>query len=243
MLRILLAVVIFVPPTFDVSAAKLFWKLAACGIFAEAWPTFLLLKPHLPRACSGQVNSNHDMAKCLALIPARGGSKGVLRKNIALVGGKPLLAWTIESALKANCIERVIVSTDDEQIAQVARDLGAEVPFLRPAELARDDTRRNHPLLHAVEWLAAHENYFPEWVILLQPTSPLRSSDDIEAAFALALDRHADAVVSITPACVHPFWTKKIDETGRLSDFVASNKSETRRQDPLLPTRPMGRSI
>ena len=171
------------------------------------------------------------MLKCLALIPARGGSKGIPRKNIALVGGKPLLAWTIESALKANCIERVIVSTDDEQIAQVARDLGAEVPFLRPAELARDDTPGVDPLLHAVEWLAAHENYFPEWLILLQPTSPLRSSDDIEAAFALALDRHADAVVSTTPACIHPFWTKKIDETGRLSDFVASNKSETRRQD------------
>jgi CMP-N,N'-diacetyllegionaminic acid synthase len=171
------------------------------------------------------------MLKCLALIPARGGSKGVPRKNVALVGGKPLLAWTIESALKADCIERVIVSTDDEQIAQVARDLDAEVPFLRPAELARDDTPGIDPLLHAVEWLAAHENYLPEWVILLQPTSPLRTSNDIEEAFALARDRHAEAVVSITSAPVHPFWIKKIDTMGRLSDFVASDKSETRRQD------------
>jgi CMP-N,N'-diacetyllegionaminic acid synthase len=171
------------------------------------------------------------MPKCLALIPARGGSKGVPRKNIARVGGKPLIAWTIESALKADCIERVIVSTDDEEIAQVARHLGAEVPFLRPAELARDDTPGIDPLLHAVEWLAAHENYLPEWVMLLQPTSPLRTSGDITAAFALARDRQADAVVSITSASVHPFWTKKIDETGRLSDFVASNESETRRQD------------
>lgn len=171
------------------------------------------------------------MSKSLALIPARGGSKGIPRKNIAPVGGKPLLAWTIESALKADCVERVIVSTDDEEIARVARDWGAETPFLRPAELARDDTPGIDPVIHAVEWLAEKENYLPEWVVLLQPTSPLRSSNDIQGAFALARDRHADCVVSMTDACDHPFWTKKIDGAGRVSEFLTLDQSYANRQD------------
>jgi len=171
------------------------------------------------------------MLNCVALIPARGGSKGIPHKNIAEAGGKPLIAWTIECALEAGGIERVIVSTDDEQIARVARDWGATTPFLRPAELARDDTPGIDPVIHAVEWLATNENYLPEWVLLLQPTSPLRNCHDIQDAFALARDRHADCIVSITEARDHPFWTKKVNGAGRLSEFLTLDQSYARRQD------------
>src|SRR5205807_4119498 len=115
--------------------------------------------------------------------------------------------------------------------ARVARDWGAETPFLRPAELARDDTPGVDPVIHAVDWLATKENYLPEWVILLQPTSPLRNCIDIQDAFALARNRNANCVVSITEACNHPFWTKKIDRAGCLSEFLISDHPYTRRQD------------
>ncbi|HQC21081.1 MAG TPA: acylneuraminate cytidylyltransferase family protein, partial [Anaerolineaceae bacterium] len=110
----------------------------------------------------------------LALIPARGGSKGIPRKNIRDFGGAPLIAWSIAAALRAETVTRVIVSTDDEEIAAVAREWGAETPFLRPAELAQDDTTDYPVFRHALDWLAAHENYRPEVVVQLRPTSPVR---------------------------------------------------------------------
>lgn len=161
-----------------------------------------------------------ENSKCLVVIPARGGSKGLPRKNISDVAGKPLIAWTIECARDAECVERTIVSTDTEEIAEAARRCGAEVPFLRPAELAQDDTPGIAPLLHAIDWLSTNEGYFPEWVMLLQATSPLRIAQDIDDAFAFAQRCNAQRVVSLTPAKHHPYWMKQIDSAGRLSDFV-----------------------
>src|SRR4051794_40245817 len=113
------------------------------------------------------------MATVAALIPARGGSKSIPRKNIASVGGKPLIAWTIEAALGSKLLDRVYVSTDDEEIASVSRACGSEVPFMRPAELASDEAGSLGVALHALDWMAAHGGE-PDYLLLLQPTSPLR---------------------------------------------------------------------
>jgi len=112
----------------------------------------------------------------LAVIPARGGSKGIPRKNIRDFAGAPLIAWSIAAALRAETVTRVIVSTDDEEIAGVAREWGAQTPFLRPAELAQDDTTDYPVFRHALDWLAAHEDYHPDVVVQLRPTSPVRPS-------------------------------------------------------------------
>lgn len=168
--------------------------------------------------------------RVLAIIPARGGSKGVKNKNLAIIAGKPLLAYTAESSLAANYLDRTICSTDSPAIAQVARDLGVEVPFMRPAELARDDTPGIEPLLHAVEWLQQNEGYLPEFVMCLQPTSPFRTSADIDAAIQLALDG-ANSVIGVSPVDHHPYWMKQMNSKGTLSDFVETKMRYARRQD------------
>ncbi len=169
--------------------------------------------------------------KGLAVIPARGGSKGIPRKNLVVLGGKPLIAWTIEAAKAARCVERIVVSTDDEEIAQVARHWGAEVPFMRPPALAADDTPGAAPIEHAVAWLAEHENYRPGWVACLQPTSPFRSSADIEEAGLRLEQTGADAVVSLVAPDKHPFWMKRLAADGRLMDLFPRDEVPSRRQD------------
>jgi N-acylneuraminate cytidylyltransferase/CMP-N,N'-diacetyllegionaminic acid synthase len=161
--------------------------------------------------------------KLLAIIPARGGSKGIPHKNIAPVGGKPLIAWTIEAALTSGFVERCVVSTDDEQIAVAAMNVGADVPFLRPEKLARDDTPGIEPVLHAVQWLDEHEGYQPDYVMLLQPTSPLRSAKDIKAAIDLADVNNADSVISICEVSYHPYWTMRLSEDCTLVNFLEMN--------------------
>ncbi len=167
----------------------------------------------------------------LAVVPARGGSKGIPRKNITPLAGRPLLHWTIEAALACDRIERVLVSTDEPEIVDVALACGADVPFLRPAVLALDETPGIAPVLHAVRWLEEREGYRPEWVALLQPTSPLRDRDDIRGALALGEGRGAAAVVSVTEAAHHPWWMKTLDDTGRLRDWSEGSEGATRRQD------------
>lgn len=135
--------------------------------------------------------------RVLALIPARGGSKGIPRKNIAPLGGKPLIAWTIEAARAASRITRTIVSTDDPEIAEVARAHGAEVPFLRPADISDDAAPALPVLRHAVSALEAMDNWSAEAVAYLQPTSPFRGGSHIDEAIALLDERNADTVVSV----------------------------------------------
>jgi len=166
----------------------------------------------------------------LAVIPARGGSRGLPRKNVQIVAGRPLIAWTVDAAREARNVGRVIVSTDDAEIAEVARSCGAEVPLLRPAELARDDTPGVEPALHIVEWLAANEKFHAGKVILLQPTSPLRTADDIDEAIGLMDARGASAVVGVTPVTSHPAWMKQIASDGTLIDAPGLSDAETLRQ-------------
>src|SRR5512134_3389710 len=145
------------------------------------------------------------MTEILALIPARGGSKGIPRKNIRSFAGYPLIAWSIAAANQSANVTRVIVSTDDEEIAAVARQHGAETPFLRPAEFAQDNTTDLPVFEHALQWLEANENYQPEILIQLRPTSPIRPRDCVDRAVKILLD-HADAdcVRGVVPAGQNP---------------------------------------
>jgi CMP-N,N'-diacetyllegionaminic acid synthase len=162
----------------------------------------------------------------LAIIPARGGSKGIPRKNIKPLMGKPLIGWTIDAVKQASCIDRIIVSTEDEVIASVACDLGADVPFMRPAEIAADDTPGVAPVLHAIEQLPEYE-----WVLLLQPTSPLRSAEDIDGIWQFCQEQGAPSVVSVCEVGKHPYWMYKCDAAQRLEPFIRGRPDMTRRQD------------
>lgn len=155
----------------------------------------------------------------LALIPARGGSKGIKNKNIRELLGKPLVAYTIESALRSKYIDRVIVTTDDQIVAKISKDYGAEVPFIRPEELARDDTPGIEPILHGIKWLEENENYRSNYVMCLQPTSPLRDSEDIDRAIEILMDRQAISLISVCEADQHPYWMKKIED-GLLKSYM-----------------------
>jgi CMP-N,N'-diacetyllegionaminic acid synthase len=180
-----------------------------------------------------------EQVNVLAVITARGGSKGLPGKNTAVVGGKPLIAWTIDAALGSKKLARAIVSTDAVEIAAVARQWGAEVPFIRPAELALDDTPHVPVLLHGVDWMREHAAFETDYVMLLQPTSPLRTSTDIDAAIQIAEEKGADSVVAMTQPHGHPFWCKTLAPDGRLRPLVTSHHGSLRRQDlpvALLPT-------
>lgn len=133
----------------------------------------------------------------LGIITARGGSKGIPGKNIKLLAGKPLIAYTIEAAQKSGVFDRIIVSTDCPMIAHVAKQYGCEAPFLRPMELAESATASLPVIQHAVNWMRKHEGYEPEYVMILQPTAPLRQDFHIREAVDLILKTGADSVVSV----------------------------------------------
>ena len=147
----------------------------------------------------------------LGLIPARGGSKGIPRKNLRELAGKPLLAWTVEAALACPLLDRVLVSTDDDEIAAAARACGAEVPFARPAQLANDDTPDLPVYRHALETLGDEFDV----VAWLRPTAPLRTAEDIAAAVRLLEETGADCVRSVCEAEHSPYWMGRVEE-GRL---------------------------
>ncbi len=155
-----------------------------------------------------QSQSAEARGPALALIPARAGSKGIPGKNVRPLAGRPLLAYAVEAALGAQTIQRVVLSTDSEEIAALGRELGAETPFLRPAELAGDETPTLPVVQHALEWLDSREAYRPEIVVLLQPTAPLRTARHIDEAVELLLESVADSVVSVAhvPGHLHPAW-------------------------------------
>lgn len=137
------------------------------------------------------------MSGIVAVIPARGGSKGIPRKNLVDLGGKPLIQWTIEAAIESRALDRVIVSTEDVEIAACARSAGAEVPFLRPPELAEDSVHAVHVVLHALDWLTHARQAAPDGVMMLLPTAPLRLPDDIRGAVNLFDQHHANSVISV----------------------------------------------
>lgn len=167
--------------------------------------------------------------KVVAIIPARGGSKGVPGKNIKLLHNKPLIAYAIESAKESRYIDRVIVSTDDETIQKVALDYGAEVPFLRPPHLATDTTPTLPVLQHIVNYLEKM-NEKPDLIITLQPTSPFRTVEHIDNALEAMEDGLCESVVSVCEVDYHPLWMKKIEED-LILPYVESDIQYTRRQD------------
>lgn len=174
--------------------------------------------------------------RILAVIPARGGSKGVPRKNVRMVGSKPLIAYTITAAAALkDQFHRLIVSTDDNEIAEIALKYGAEVPFMRPAELAGDKVPMVPVLQHAVLAIEEMDQIALDWVLLLQPTCPFRAPEDIQAALGLALAGGCDSVISVVRVLAHhPILMKKI-ENDRLLPFAIEEIEGTRRQDYSPP--------
>lgn len=170
-----------------------------------------------------------DGKSVLAIIPARGGSKGVPQKNIRLLAGKPLISWAIEEAGKSKYIDRIIVSTDDPVIAQTARQFGGDVPFLRPSELARDDTPGIAPVLHALDELPTKYDL----VVLLQPTSPLRTIEDIDGCIGQLITTKSKSCVSVVEPDKSPFWTYSIDDKECLVPLL-DNKFDRRQDIPSV---------
>ncbi len=164
----------------------------------------------------------------LAVVPARGGSKGIKRKNLVDFVGKPLVAYSIEHALACSSITRTIVSTDDEEIARVSGALGAEVPFMRPRELAEDHVLDLPVFIHALEFLAKKENYSPDIVVHLRPTTPYRKPEWIDEAVALLIHHpEAHSVRSVSIPEKHPYRMFTINSEGYLEPIMKHMK-ETR---------------
>jgi CMP-N-acetylneuraminic acid synthetase len=171
-----------------------------------------------------------DPATVLTLIPARGGSKGLPGKNIRPFLGKPLIARTIDAARDSGVAGRIVVTTDDAEIARVSEECGAEVPFLRPAEIANDAAPVLAAALHALDWFENHDGWAPEWLLLLQPTSPLRTADDIRDAISLLNQADADAILAVSETKSHPYWVKSLTSDGFLASFIDGQNQPSRRQ-------------
>jgi CMP-N-acetylneuraminic acid synthetase len=170
--------------------------------------------------------------RTVGIITARGGSKGIPRKNLKLLAGKPLLVWTVEAALQATKLARVILSTDDDEIADIGRTAGIDVPFMRPRELALDTTPSLPVLQHAANWLDdAHDPY--QAIVLLQPTSPLRTAATIDGCVALLERSGADSVMTVIPipAEHNPHWVYVRDASGALTLVTGEKEPIARRQD------------
>jgi CMP-N-acetylneuraminic acid synthetase len=165
----------------------------------------------------------------VGIIPARSGSKRLPHKNIRILVDKPLIAYTIEAALKSKYINRVIVSTDDDKISRISKNYGAEI-IVRPKKLAEDDTPMVFVLRHAIECLEKKENYRADAIVLLQPTSPLRTSYETDMAIKKFLITNADLVVSVSETKNHPFWSFRMDND-KLIPFIDDGLKITRRQD------------
>lgn len=163
----------------------------------------------------------------LALIPARGGSKSIPRKNIRPLAGHPLIAYSIAAGLAAETVDRVIVSTDDAEIAAISRRYGAETPFLRPAEYSQDSTPDLPVFFHALEWLAQHENYQPDVVVQLRPTSPFRRVSHIDQAVYRLIERpDADAVRTVCVPFQNPYKMWRIDAGGWMVPLMETEFAE-----------------
>ncbi len=163
----------------------------------------------------------------LAIIPARGGSKGVPRKNVRMAAGKPLIAWSIVEAQKSKYIDRLILSSEDEEIISVARQWKCDVPFLRPAELATDDVSGIEPVLHAIGSL--QEKY--DYVVLLQPTSPLRIAEDIDGCIQKCVLKDSPACVTVTEPEKSPYWMFYMNDSERIVPLIEQENIVLLRQN------------
>ncbi|MBU1026505.1 MAG: acylneuraminate cytidylyltransferase family protein, partial [Candidatus Margulisbacteria bacterium] len=168
----------------------------------------------------------------LGIIPARGGSKGIPGKNTRLFGGLPLLAHTINEAKKSKYLSQVILSTDSPEIAEVGRQFGAAVPFLRPAELATDVISVVPALQYCLNRIEQDKKLHADYVVMLQPTTPLRRVKDIDGAIKLLLDTMADSVISVSPVMQHPYYMYYLNGKNKVKPLPEANKAiGKRRQD------------
>jgi len=165
----------------------------------------------------------------LAIIPARGGSKTLPGKNIKLLNGKPLIAYTIEEALKSKYISRVVISTDDEAISEVGKKYGAEVPFLRPEELSTDYSPSIDAVIYTINKLKDMHGYFPDYVCLLQCTTPLKTVYHIDGAIEKLVRSGFDGIVSVCESQAHPYWMQ-VFNGDRLEYFMHQENKILRRQ-------------
>ena len=170
----------------------------------------------------GFVSPTEVRPRVMALVPARGGSKGIPRKNMRLLAGKPVVAYAVEVGLAARLVDRVVCSTDDAEIGEVARAAGADVPFLRPPELAQDTTEDWAVFAHALRWFERHEGWVPDLVVNLRPTSPLRRAGHVDSAIRLLLDTCVDSVKSVCLARQHPhkMWLMAPDGGRRMEPYL-----------------------
>ncbi|MDC1036186.1 acylneuraminate cytidylyltransferase family protein [Alphaproteobacteria bacterium] len=170
--------------------------------------------------------------KILAIIPARGGSKGLPKKNILPISGKPLIIWTIDRAKNSKYLDRTLVSTDCKEIAKVALDAGAEVPFLRPDEFSTDTSPTMEAIEHTVSWLESEQSMVYDYILLLEPTSPLREEYDIDNMIEILIEKSSnfDSIVSIGEVDEHPSIVKRI-QGEQLAPFCRNLPNTTRRQD------------
>ncbi|ACD23611.1 acylneuraminate cytidylyltransferase family protein [Clostridium botulinum] len=166
----------------------------------------------------------------LAIVPARSGSKGLPGKNILNLNGKPLIAHTILASKNSKFVTRVVVSTDDKEIAEISKKYGAEVPYLRPNSLAKDESLTIDSVFHMLDYLEKYEGYFPDYVLLLQCTSPLRNEQHIDEAIEKLVKSNFYGIISICESEVNPYWTN-IFKNESLKYFLEAGKNITRRQD------------
>lgn len=186
-----------------------------------------------------------DGKKVLAVVPARRGSKGLPLKNIRLLGGKPLLTWPIRAARQSSFIDRIIISTEDPEFADIAMKAGADVPFLRPAELATDISPSIDFLLDAVDKLAANGEQY-DYLILLEPTSPLTETSDIDTALQTIVSRQsdADAIVGVTAmTTTHPAFAVRIDTGGLIQPHAVTSFGQLPRRQDIEPLYSMDGSL
>ena len=179
----------------------------------------------------GDEQSSASRPNRLGFIPARSGSKRLPGKNTRPLGGHPLIAWTIRAALGARCFDRVIVSTDGAEIANIAIACGAEVPFLRPAELSTDETPTVDVVLHLLDALATDEGPAIGELCILQPTSPFRTAEDIVRSHDLFGKKEAHAVVSVAPCAHSPLWMNTLGAEGSMENFIAKRYLNKRSQE------------
>jgi len=171
-----------------------------------------------------------DNLKIISIIPARGGSKGIPKKNIRPLGGKPLIVRAIEASLKSKLVQRTIVSTDSEEIAEISRKYGAEV-IMRPAELAQDETPDLPVFQHVINTLEKKEDYQPDIIVHLRCTSPFRTAQDIDNAVQKMIDTNADGVRTVNRVTETPYWMDVIEGEDILKPFIPEGRKYTRRQD------------
>ena len=167
----------------------------------------------------------------IAIIPARGGSKGLPGKNIKKMNDKPLIWYTINAAKKSKFVDKIIVSTDDEKIAKIAKVYKAEIPFMRPKELARDDSLAIDNYIYTIDRLNKEFKYNIVEFIILQPTSPLRTSLDIDNAIQIFMEKEANSVISVSETIHSPLWSKRIDEKGILRNYFDIKIGNKNRQE------------